>query len=185
MLSSEHDRHKDLTQDRRLDMNFCNTKLITSRLRAFRFFVGSITALVTMATQGGAELVEIDVSSARFTVEMAVTAEERRRGLMFRDSLPAGHGMLFVEPVVAEVGFWMKNMRISLDILYFDEAGRLQKMYESVPPCRPSVGAGQGLESSRCPLYRSHQPIKYVLELSAGTASKLGLKVGDALSGLD
>lgn len=107
-----------------------------------------------------------------FSVELATNVPSRERGLMQRTSLARGHGMLFVFPHAGPQGFWMKNTLISLDILYFDADRRLVSVQENVPPCK----------ADPCPLYPSAAPARYVLELSAGTAMRIGLKVGDDLN---
>ena len=107
----------------------------------------------------------------RFSVELAETREKQALGLMFRDSLPDDHGMLFIFPVASMQSFWMKNTRIPLDIFYFDEELRLVSVAENALPCR----------TPRCPGYPSTGPAKYVLELNAGKAAELGAGAGDVL----
>ncbi|MBT8060728.1 MAG: DUF192 domain-containing protein [Gammaproteobacteria bacterium] len=107
----------------------------------------------------------------RFSVELAETREKQALGLMFRDSLPNDHGMLFIFPVESMQSFWMKNTRIPLDIFYFDEELRLVNVAENARPCR----------TPRCPGYPSTGPAKYVLELNAGKAAELGAGAGDVL----
>jgi uncharacterized membrane protein (UPF0127 family) len=107
----------------------------------------------------------------RFTVEIADTQEKQALGLMFRDTLPGDHGMLFIFPGEARRSFWMKNTRIPLDIFYFDQNLALVSVSENTPPCR----------SPQCPNYPSTGPAKYVLELNAGKAAALGVKAGDLL----
>jgi uncharacterized membrane protein (UPF0127 family) len=106
-----------------------------------------------------------------FSVELAKTQKEQALGLMFRDSLPEDQGMLFIFPTETRRGFWMKNMRISLDIFYFDSELKLVSVAENTPPCR----------TERCPSYPSAGPAQYVLELNAGKAGELGVKPGDPL----
>jgi len=106
----------------------------------------------------------------RFTVELAETREKQTLGLMFRDELPDDHGMLFLFPVEAMRSFWMKNTRIPLDILYFDDELRLINV-QTARPCR----------TPNCPVYPSTAPARYVLELNAGQAEALGVRPGDRL----
>ena len=111
----------------------------------------------------------VSVGGQRYSVEIADTEAERARGLMFRDELPAGHGMLFIHEQEGPLAYWMKNTRIPLDILFFDRARRLVSQQRDVPPC--SAG-------DRCPPYPSKAPARYVLELNAGEAARLGLEDG-------
>ena len=114
----------------------------------------------------------VELGGQRYEVEIAHTDAERERGLMFRDALPPGHGMLFIHVRQAPQAYWMKNTRIPLDILYFDDTHRLVSQQRDVPPC--SLGDG-------CPPYPSSAPARYVLELNAGEAARLGLQDGDVL----
>lgn len=131
--------------------------------------------LVVLACLGGCATAApwVELGGQRFTVEVADDFEERARGLMFRDHLPADHGMLFVHAREEPLAYWMKNTRIPLDILYFDAEQRLVSVRMGVPPC--SAG-------NACPAYPSDGPAKYVLELTAGRASTLGLERGATLT---
>lgn len=111
------------------------------------------------------------LNGERFTVELAETQQKQALGLMFRDSLPEDHGMLFIFPAAGMRSFWMKNTRIPLDIMYFDEELKLVSVAENAQPCR----------TRRCPAYPSEGPAKYVLELNAGKAAELGVRPGDEL----
>lgn len=113
----------------------------------------------------------VELGGERFTVEIADDDAERARGLMFRDRLEPGTGMLFLHDAEQPLAYWMKNTRIPLDILYFD-AGRRLVSVSRAAPC--SLG-------DRCPPYPSSGPALYVLELQAGTARRLGVKAGDEL----
>jgi uncharacterized membrane protein (UPF0127 family) len=114
----------------------------------------------------------VELAGERFAVEIADDDEERARGLMFRDALEDGHGMLFIHEREERQAYWMKNTRIALDILYFDAGLRLVSQQRGVPPC--SAG-------DRCPPYPSRKPARYVLELNAGEARRMNLQDGAVL----
>lgn len=114
----------------------------------------------------------VELKGRRITVEIADDNAERTRGLMFRDRLEPGTGMVFVHTDEDMLAYWMKNTKIPLDILYFDAQRRLVSVSHA-PPC--SLG-------DRCPPYPSSGPALYVLELNAGEASALGAEAGDTLT---
>jgi uncharacterized membrane protein (UPF0127 family) len=114
----------------------------------------------------------VELAGQRYSIEVAANDAERARGLMFRDALPAGHGMLFIHEREEPQAYWMKNTRIPLDILYFDNARKLVSQQRDVPPC--SLG-------DACPPYPSDAPARFVLELNAGEAARLRLDEGSEL----
>lgn len=111
----------------------------------------------------------IDSPSGRSTevaVELARTAEEQARGLMFRERLAPGTGMLFVFPVTEEHSFWMQNTLIPLDMIFIDEAGRVVGVVERAEPLTTALrGVGR--------------PSRYVLEVAGGVAAERGIRAGD------
>ncbi|GHA81158.1 hypothetical protein GCM10007067_19170 [Lysobacter bugurensis] len=115
----------------------------------------------------------VELAGERYTVEIADDEAERARGLMFRDAMEQGRGMLFVHEAEEPLAYWMKNTRIPLDILYFDKDRRLVSQQRDVPPCT----AGD-----RCPPYPSSAPARFVLELNAGEAARLGAQDGMELT---
>ena len=114
----------------------------------------------------------MELAGTRYNVELAQNDETRARGLMFRDQMEADHGMLFVHDREEPQAYWMKNTKIPLDILYFDNGRKLVSQQRDVPPC--SLG-------DRCPSYPSNAPARYVLELNAGEAARLKLQDGAEL----
>jgi uncharacterized membrane protein (UPF0127 family) len=113
----------------------------------------------------------VELRGVRIAVEIADDHRERQRGLMFRDRLEKGSGMIFVHEREQPLAYWMKNTRIPLDILYFDAQRRLVSVSQA-PPC----------SAERCPPYPSRGPAMYVLELNAGEANALGVSTGDTLT---
>lgn len=101
-----------------------------------------------------------------FEVEIATTAEQRRRGLMFRDSLEDDHGMLFDFERTAPVTMWMRNTYLSLDMLFIDADGRIHRIVTDTQPLSDAVIGSDG-------------PVRAVLELRAGVSAELGIEPGD------
>ena len=114
----------------------------------------------------------MEIGGERFIVEVADTTDKQALGLMFRDEMPADHGMLFIFPKEAPRSFWMKNTRIPLDIMYFDKDLNMVSASLDTQPCRVR----------RCPSYPSIAAAMYVLELNAGTAEKLGVGPGSRMT---
>jgi len=104
-------------------------------------------------------------------VELATEDETRAQGLMFRDRLPAGTGMIFFFNETGEYPFWMKNTLIPLDMIWIADDKRVAAIIPDVPPCK----------ADPCPSYPPNAPSKYVLELAAGEAKKHKLSVGEVL----
>jgi len=102
-------------------------------------------------------------------VEIKDTPEERTLGLMFRESLDEKEGMLFIFEQPAEYSFWMKNMKIPIDIIFLNENKEIVTIHSSVPPC----------VSESCELYHPSGPALYVVEVKAGFSERHGLKEGD------
>ena len=114
----------------------------------------------------------VELGGHQYSIEIADDDAERARGLMFRDAMETDHGMLFIHEREEPQSYWMKNTRIPLDILYFDDKRRLVSQQRDVPPC--SLG-------DQCPPYPSDAPARYVLELNAGQAARLKLEEGAEL----
>lgn len=133
-------------------------------------FVFSLLLLSGCASADGRHWVEL--AGSRYQVELAQDDATRARGLMFRDQMAENHGMLFIHERQEPQAYWMKNTKIALDILYFDEQRRLVAQQRDVPPC--SAG-------NACPPYPSFKPARYVLELNAGQAARLKLEDGAEL----
>ena len=104
-----------------------------------------------------------------FAVELAVTDEERAKGLMYRRELPQGRGMLFDFKRDVNATMWMKNTYISLDMIFIRANGTIQSIAENTTP-----------ESEK--IIAAGAPVRAVLEVIAGTARKLGIRPGDRVA---
>lgn len=94
--------------------------------------------------------------------ELALTPEEQARGLMFRESLPEGRGMLFVFGDPGVKSFWMKNTLVDLDMVFLDDKMKVLRVFHRVPSSRP--------DQPEAEVARAVAPASAVLELPAGCA---------------
>jgi uncharacterized membrane protein (UPF0127 family) len=110
-------------------------------------------------------LVETDKGERRFSIEIAADSDKRARGLMFRKDMPDDRGMLFVFDSTQEVGFWMKNTPMPLDLVFIGQDGGIRAIRRGEPFSEAVISPGE--------------PVRFVLELKAGTARKDDIKPGD------
>ena len=103
-----------------------------------------------------------------FSVKLAVTPSQHAYGLMFSPKLPAKSGMLFLFEDMKTRTFWMKNTPIALDILFFDDSGRLVTLISNAKP-------------NTMALLHSRVAARYVLEIGGREASRLNIKIGSRL----
>lgn len=108
----------------------------------------------------------------RVRVDVAETDEARARGLMFREALAEDEGMLFTFDRSRRYGFWMKNVRMPLDIIWLDERGHVVWMVQSAPPC----------EAEPCPMLVPDAKASCVVEVTGGFARRHGVAVGDTVT---
>lgn len=142
---------------------------------AFRLRLSLVSALLLCLTAvaqpvRAADLQPLEIATKNgvrmFSVEMAVTDEQRAKGLMYRRELADGRGMLFDFTPEQTISMWMKNTYISLDMIFIGADGRVTRVAENAEP-----------ESTR--IVSSGGPAKAVLEVIAGTARKYGIAPGD------
>lgn len=110
--------------------------------------------------------VNLPVASLRmdghvYQMELASTPEQSEKGLMYRTSLPEGHGMAFLFQPARVVYFWMKNTLIPLDIIFMEQ-GRVVHIASEAQPC----------VDLSCPVFSSVKPADMVIELPAGSVKR-------------
>jgi len=129
-----------------------------------------VLLFITTGCYGGKNVV-FHTRSGDYTIliETADTEAERERGLMYRDKLDEGHGMLFIFKEEAPRNFWMKNTLIPLDIIFIDGAGKIINIAENAQPCK----------ADPCEIYKSVSPAMYVIEIGGGESSKHNIMPGD------
>lgn len=103
--------------------------------------------------------------------EVAATPDQRTIGLMYRFSLPADHGMLFVFPQPQPLSFWMRNTYIPLSIAYIDAEGRILNVVE-MPPRSDATHPSRG-------------EALYALEMRKGWFAERGIRPGDRVEGIE
>ncbi len=130
--------------------------------------VALVRAAPGNAAETGTEPLTIVTASGphEFSVEVMRTDAQRERGLMFRRFLPADRGMLFDFKTEQPVMMWMKNTYIPLDMIFIAKSGRV-------------VGIAADTEPLSEHIIPSGAPVLAVLEVNAGTAAKINLKIGD------
>ena len=110
-----------------------------------------------------------------YAVEVARTDAERAQGLMYRASLPADAGMVFLFDAAAVSPFWMKDCHFPIDIVFALSDGTVVDVLHDVPPC----------PADPCPSYPPKAAASTVLEVNAGEARTNGIVEGARLRFLD
>ena len=129
----------------------------------------ALSSAVALSATFATELLTIrraDGSTQVFTVEVASNSEQRAQGLMNRKEMADDAGMLFDFGTTRRVYMWMKNTYLPLDMLFVSEDGSILGITpDTVPMSEAIIDSGE--------------PVRFVIELNAGAARKLGLAVGD------
>lgn len=130
-------------------------------LFVFLFFTGCLRPCVD----------EICFDDSCFELELPVTPADFEKGLMHREYLPEGTGMLFVFDEVGVYSFWMKNTLIPLDLIWLNEDLEVVHI-ETATPC----------VEEPCKIYTPSSDAVYTLEINAGLAEKYNIGVGSVAS---
>jgi uncharacterized membrane protein (UPF0127 family) len=105
-------------------------------------------------------------------VDVADDQAEQEKGLSGRPALPQHRGMLFVYPEPSRPGFWMKDMRFPIDIIWIGADSKIVAVLPNLSPeTYPSVFSPP----------EEVAPVRYVLEVNAGSAGRLNWQVGDSV----
>src|SRR5271165_3727900 len=119
----------------------------------------------------GLRTADLKISNVPLTVEVADTPQASENGLMFRDSLPQDHGMLFIFEEPKKASFWMKNTKIPLSIAYIDSNGRILEIRSMKP-----------LDETVVP--SSSDEVAYALEVNQGWFARHGISSGAIVDGI-
>ena len=105
-------------------------------------------------------MITMTIAGQPVYLELAMTEQQRRRGLMYRSVLPKDHGMLFVWEKSAKQCMWMKNTPIDLDVAFIREDGFIDSVYT--------------MKSNTVDSHCSQGPIRYAIEMPSGFFSGQG-----------
>lgn len=127
------------------------------------------TALAQQEPQTKLQRVALGAGMHRIDAQVALTPEQRQIGLMWRKSMPAHEGMLFIFEQPSQQCFWMKNTLIPLTAAFVDDDGTIVNLVDMKPQTT----------DSHC----SAKPVRYVLEMNKGWFAKKGIQAGSKLTG--
>ncbi|KAF6244039.1 hypothetical protein C6988_00145 [Nitrosopumilus sp. b1] len=133
-----------------------------------------VVAMLNIPTDAKLEAVQfpkgtIKLDGMVLEVQIADTEPRRVRGLMFQNQLPYDEGMLFVFDTPGQYSLWMLNMQFPLDMIWFDEQGRVVHIEENVPPCKTA------LETATCTGKSPGGFASYILEVTGGFVEKFNI----------
>lgn len=135
-----------------------------------------ITSPATVRSAGQGNVLEVDPvpliaetagGERSFTVEIADDTRERQVGLMHRETMADDHGMLFVFERSQNVAFWMKDTPMPLDLIFIGQDGVVRDIKRGTPLSEAVISPDE--------------PVRFVLELKAGTARRQGIADGDRI----
>lgn len=127
------------------------------------------TAMLVVSTADMPRKLIVSLGSEEITAVVADTKELREKGLIGRKNLKANEGMLFAFTEPGLHGFWMKDMQLPIDIIWFDENYQIVDVWErALPASYPKV-------------FTPHTPAQFVLEVQAGYFEDHHLKTGNIL----
>lgn len=121
--------------------------------------------------QASLPVIALSAGMYRIEAEVAATPDSRARGLMFRESMAANRGMLFVFTQLAGHCMWMRNTPLPLSVAFLDDAGRILNVEEMKPHT----------ETNHC----AARPARYALEMNAGWFSRHNLQAGSRVVGVE
>ncbi len=111
---------------------------------------------------------EVYFDDEKVLLELADTSDEREIGLMYRENLDFGYGMLFLYKDEGKRSFWMKNTLIPLDIIWIDDKFKIVAIQNALP-----------CVEDPCDIYNPLVEARYIVEVPLGYANLKGIEVGD------
>ena len=128
------------------------------------------TLALSSCQRSSLQVTTIQMNDVAVAVEIADSVESRARGLMYRDKVKPGTGMLFIYPEDAPRSFWMKDTRVPLSIAFINRSGKILRIRDMTPLSKKPV--------------KSLYPVPYAVEVGKGWFAEVGIKEGDVVTGL-
>ena len=116
----------------------------------------------------------ITIANTKFEIELAITPEEKSKGLGYRNSLLPKHGMLFPYDHKERYDFGMMGMKFPLDFIWI-AGGKIVRIDKNIPIPAPNT------PDDKLKTYSAGDPIDYILEVNAGFSDQNKIKVGDSV----
>lgn len=145
-------------------------------LKPYRILASALIALIGAAPahaqdgpQGRLKTIELTAGMHVIHAELAITPIQQQTGMMFRRTMGANEGMLFVNDDAGVRCFWMRNTLLPLAIAFIADDGTIVNIAEMAPRS----------DDSHC----SAKPVRYALEMNQGWFAKRGFKAGSKLRG--
>jgi len=114
-----------------------------------------------------------EIKGQEFTLEVADDDKKRAKGLSERESLDENRGMLFVFDEKGKYGFWMRNVKFPLDIIYISD----ETIVDIIKNAEPKSEGDTNI-----PVFEPKEDANYVLEINGGLVDKYKIAVGDKVT---
>ncbi len=112
---------------------------------------------------------QVCIKNTCINIEVADTESSRLQGLMFRQSLDQDSGMLFIFEQAGRTGFWLKNVRFALDLIWINQDKKIVDIQTNARPC----------QTEDCLIYYPVKDASFGLEVNAGFVARHKIRVGD------
>ncbi len=143
---------------------------MNNRLQTISLVILAILCLLSPSNGADESTKKVCIKDICVQAEIVDSEAQKLRGLMYRESLAWESGMLFIFDAAARHSFWMKNMRIPLDIIWIDSGKNIVDITQNALPCKGQQDCESIIPASE---------VKYVLEVNAGFSDKNKIRIGD------
>ena len=137
-------------------------------LKSFAIIL-SFVLVVFLISRQTVSMGTVVLGGVEVQVELAQTAEGQSKGLSGRETIAEGEGMLFIFEQEGRTGFWLKNVRFPLDLIWINKDKKIVDIQPNAHPC----------QADDCLTYYPHKDASFGLEVNAGFVARHKLRIGD------